>query len=315
MKPVIAFFRLIRWLNLLYIALTQYLVQYTVIKPILAQAGVSPTLDDFHFFLLVLSTILVASAGYVINDYFDVKIDEVNKPRRIFIDRTIHHRTAILFHQFFTGAGVLLAFYVAWGAGNLKLGFIHAIVAAFLWFYSTEYKRRMWLGNIIVAFLSAFVILLVVLYEKQLFEPVNEAVVRAASTILIILLFYFGFAFLLSLARELTKDIQDIEGDRLYGCRTVPIVIGVQRTKWMVHALLAGVMGLLIYIQVIQFFGRDFISLYMIFTTLEFPMLITFYLLYKANASKEFSLVSTLIKIVMFMGILSMLYFYLLMEK
>ena len=315
MKPVIAFFRLIRWLNLLYIALTQYLVQYTVIKPILAQAGVKPTLDDLHFFLLVLSTILVASAGYVINDYFDVKIDEVNKPRRIFIDRTIHHRTAILFHQFFTGAGVLLAFYVAWYARNLKLGFIHAIVAAFLWFYSTEYKRRMWLGNIIVAFLSAFVILLVVLYEKHLFEPENAAVVRAASSILIILIFYFGFAFLLSLARELTKDMQDIEGDRQYFCYTVPIVIGIQKTKWIVYVLLACVMGLLIYIQVLQFFGHDYISLYMLFTTLEFPMLITFYLLYKANGSKEFSMVSSLIKIVMFMGILSMLYFYFLMKK
>ncbi len=173
----------------------------------------------------------------------------------------------------------------------------------------------MWLGNITVAFLSAFVILIVVLYEKQLFEPANVAILRAASSVLILLSFYFAFAFLLSLARELTKDMQDIEGDRLYGCRTVPIVMGIEKTKWIVYVLLACVMGLLIYIQVIQYSGHDYISLYTLFTTLEFPLLCTFYLLYRANSSKEFSLVSALIKIVMFMGILSLLYFSFLMKK
>jgi len=312
---LISFLRLIRWLNLLYIALTQYLVQYTVVKPILAQAGMSTTLDDLHFFLLVLSTMFVAAAGYVINDYFDVKMDEVNKPQRIFIDRTIHHRTAILLHQFLTGAGVLLAFYVAWKAGNLKLGFIHVIVAGFLWFYSTGYKRRVLIGNIIVAFLSGLVILIVGLYEKHLFEPANIAVVHAAYSIFIILFFYFMFAFLLSFARELSKDMEDMEGDRLYGCRTIPIVIGVQRTKWIVYALLVSVLSLMSYIQALQFNGRDFISVYTIFTTLEFPMLITFYLLYQSKGSKDFSLVSSMIKIVMFMGILSMLYFYFLTNR
>src|SRR5437868_93848 len=168
MKSLIAFLRLIRWLNLFYIALTQYLVQYTVIKPALTKwSRWNTTLDDVHFFLLVLSTILIAAAGYIINDYFDVKMDEVNKPKRIFIDRTIHHRTAILLHQFLTGAGVLLAFYVAWWAGNFKLGFINVIVAAFLWFYSSGFKKRVLIGNVIVAFLSAFVIPIVVLYEKH----------------------------------------------------------------------------------------------------------------------------------------------------
>jgi|ERR1043165_605566 4-hydroxybenzoate polyprenyltransferase len=315
MKPVIAFLRLIRWLNLIYIALTQYLVQYTIIKPALTKAGWNTTLDDLHFLLLVLSTILIAAAGYIINDYFDVKMDEVNKPQRIFIDRTIHHRTAILLHQFLTGAGVLLAFYVAWWAGNFKLGLIHAIVAAFLWFYSSGFKKRVLIGNVIVAFLSAFVILIVVLYEKHLFEPAGPGTVDAEIFIFIMAFFYFLFAFLLSLARELSKDMEDMEGDRIYGCRTVPIVIGVDKTKWILYGLLAIVLSLMIFIQALQFRGRDFISVYTIFTTLEFPTLITFYLLYKSKVSKEFSAVSSLIKIVMFMGILSMLYFYFLTNR
>src|SRR5262245_49502930 len=227
MTNLLSFLRLIRSANLFFIALTLYLVQYTIIKPFLAQAGLTPTLSDLNFFLLVFATLLVAAAGYIINDYFDVEIDEINKPRKIFIDRTIHHRSAILLHQFLTGLGVLLALYVAWRAGNFKLGFIHAIIAAFLWFYSTGYKKRLLIGNIVIAFLSCLVILIVGLYEKQLFELKNVAELQAEYSIFVLLFYYFLFAFLLSLARELVKDAEDIEGDRRFGCRTLPIVIGV----------------------------------------------------------------------------------------
>ncbi len=310
MKALVSFLRLIRWINLLYIALTQYLVQYTLIKPILAQAGKTTTLGDLHFLLLVISTVLVAAGGYVINDYFDVKMDEVNKPRRIFIDRTIHHRSAILLHQVLTAAGVSLAFYVAWQAANFKLAFLHMIIAAFLWFYSTGYKRQVLLGNIIIAFLSGIVILLPGLYERNLFIPQNAASVHAAYSIFIILFFYFVFAFILSLARELSKDIQDMEGDRLHGCRTLPIVAGINKSRWIIAGYLSIVLILLTYIQVLQIGGHDMISAYTIFSTLQFPVLITFYLLYIARVSSQFSMVSSLIKITMLMGILSMLYFY-----
>ncbi|MFI5134348.1 MAG: geranylgeranylglycerol-phosphate geranylgeranyltransferase [Chitinophagales bacterium] len=315
MKSVIAFLRLIRAVNLLFIVLTQYLVQYAVIRPILAQAGLQPSLDDLHFSLLVIATILVAAAGYVINDYFDVKIDEVNKPRRIFIDRTIHRRSAMLLHQSLTGTGVLLAFYVAWHVGNFKLGFVHAIVAAFLWFYSTGYKRKLLIGNILVSFLTGLVILTVGLYEQNIFQPADAASQRAAYAIIVILFFYFIFSFLISLARELVKDMQDLEGDRIYQSQTVPITMGIQKTKWMVYGILAVMLAMLTYIQSIEIRGRDFISALTIFTTIEFPTFISIYLLNQSSTPKQFSSVSAVIKIVMFMGILSMLYFYLLMRK
>src|SRR4029077_17521657 len=95
----------------------------------------------------------------------------------------------------------------------------------------SSFKKRILIGNLMVAYLSAFVILLVVLYEKHLYESANIIVVHAEYSIFVILFFYFAFAFLLSLAREISKDIEDIEGDRLYGCRTLPILIGVKRTK------------------------------------------------------------------------------------
>ena len=315
MNRLISFIRLIRSVNLLYIALTQYLVQYTVIRPILSQAGVKPTLDDFHFFLLVISTLLIAAAGYVINDYFDVKIDSINKPQRIFIDRTIKRRTAMLLHQTMTGAGILIAFYVAWKSGNLKLAFIHPIVAGLLWFYSTGYKRQMLIGNVIVSFLTALVVLIVALYERQLFYPESVMVNRASYTIFIIIFFYFIFAFLISMVRELVKDMEDIEGDARYNCKTLPIVIGIQKTKVVVYAITAVIVALLIYLQVQQARGGDINSVLNLFTTLEVPLGISMYLLYKADSQKQFSLISNVIKIVMFMGILTMVYFYYLMQK
>lgn len=314
MKGIVYFLRLIRFVNLLYIALAQYLVQYTIIVPILGQAEVTPTLNDLQFFLLVLSTVLIAAGGYVINDYFDVKIDAVNKPRRVYIDRTIRRRSAMLLHQLLSAGGVLLGFYVAWEAGNVRLGFIHPIVAAILWFYSTGYKRQMLIGNVIVAFLTSLVILLVALYERHLFNPGHAGEYAAAYTIFVIVFFYFMFAFLISLVRELVKDIEDVEGDERYGCKTLPVVIGVKKTKWIIYAVSVVITGFLVYIQARQVSGGDFISVLNLFTMLELPLGITMYLLYKADSQKQYSLVSNAIKLIMLMGILTMVYFYYLMH-
>lgn len=313
MKSIFYFLRLIRIVNLLYIGLTQYLVQYTIIKPILGQAEALPTLSDFHFFLLVMSTVCIAAGGYVINDYFDVKIDAINKPKRVFIDRTIKRRSAMLMHQLLSAAGMLLGFYVAWYSGNFRLGFIHPIVAGLLWFYSTGYKRQMLVGNVIVAFLTALVVLLVALYERHLFHPENAAENAAAYTIFILVFFYFLFAFLISLVRELVKDMEDVEGDERYGCKTLPVVLGVQRTKWIVYSICFLIIGFLMYIQSRQAAGGDFISVLNLFTMLELPLGIAMYLLYKADSQKHYSMVSSVIKLVMLLGILTMVYFYYLM--
>ncbi len=313
MKGVIYFLRLIRIVNLAYIALAQYLVQYTIIAPILGQAGTYPTLGNLHFFLLVLSTIFIAAGGYVINDYFDVKIDAVNKPKRVIVDRIIKRQSAMLLHQLLSAAGMLLGFYVAWYSDNFKLGFIHPIVAGLLWFYSTGYKRQMLVGNVIVAFLTALVVLLVALYERRLFHPENQAENAAAYTIFVLVFFYFLFAFLISLIRELVKDMEDVEGDERYGCKTLPIVLGVKRTKWIVYSIAALIIGFLVFIQSRQAAGGDFISVLNLFTMLELPLGIAMYLLYKADAQKHFSMVSGTVKLVMLLGMLTMVYFYYLM--
>ena len=77
-------------------------MRYCIISPFLQINNFSLQLDNLRFFLLVLTTILIAAAGYVINDYFDVRTDRINKPDKVIIDSGIHRRSAIFLHSIFT---------------------------------------------------------------------------------------------------------------------------------------------------------------------------------------------------------------------
>ena len=315
MKSIIAFFRLIRITNLMFVALTQFLIQFAVIKPILASAGLTASLSTVDFLLLVLSTVLIAAGGYVINDYFDLKIDSFNKPKRITIGINFKSRGIILLHLGLNFLAIAIGIYVSWKAGNLKLCFINPITAGLLWFYSTGYKKQPFIGNVVVSFLTAMVVLIVVLYESQLFHPSDIYSMQAAKTIFIVTFFYFLFAFFISLMREIVKDMEDIAGDSNYGCRTLPIVIGMERSKQIVYVIGFMLMSGIAYVEYFQWLGKDFLSTFYLFVTLQAPLLVMLYFLRKANHSKQFGQVSTLIKLVMLLGILTMAYFYLLIQN
>lgn len=315
MKNIKPFLKLIRVTNLIFIALTQYLVQYALIIPILKSASAQPTLSDFNFFLLVLSTVLIAAAGYVINDYFDLKIDSFNKPRRITIGKNFKPRGAIIIHFVLNFIAVAIGIYLAYCVGNFNLAFIQPVTVGLLWFYSTGYKKQALTGNVVVSFLTALVVMLVVLFESQLFHPADVLVMQAARTIFIVTFFYFVFAFLISMIREIVKDIEDREGDENYGCRTLPIVMGLKKTKWVLYVLLfiliMGIGG----VQFYEMQGGDLISMFYILITVQAPLIAVTYFLFKAQQAKEFAFISTLVKLIMLMGILTMAYFYLLIQS
>ena len=316
MKLIIAFFRLVRSLNLFFIVLTQALFYYCVIP--FAVRNIShlsnPFLQPKLFWLLCLASLLIAAAGYIINDYFDLNIDRVNKPERLVVDTVINRRWAILWHWLLSFTGVIISFYVSWKLNNWVIGLANAGCVFVLMLYSTTFKKKILIGNFIISTLTSWVILVLFLAEWDLNIGAGGGVQSAMGKLFKFAIVYAGFAFIISMVREVVKDIEDMEGDRRYGCRTVPLVIGVQKTKWIVYGILVIVVALLAYIQGIQVKGKDFVSALTIFTTLEFPLLVTGYLLHRAQASRQFGLVSSAIKIVMLMGILSMVYFYFLMN-
>jgi 4-hydroxybenzoate polyprenyltransferase len=309
MRLLGAFLKLVRYPNLIYIFLTQYLLQYAVIIPVFARYGVRPTLSHGQFFLLVLSTVLVAAAGYIINDYFDLNIDQVNKPGRIIIDRVIHRRWAILWHTFFNVIGVALGVWVAWQIGYPWLGLTQAVCSGLLWFYSTSYKRQMLIGNVVISLLTALTVLVVGFYEPKLYREINTVNAPAVYQLLRIILLYAAFAFLLSLIREIVKDLEDIKGDAYLGCRTMPIVYGINASKDIASVLCGAMLVMILIVQIaIIPLGWYWVAGYLL-VAVQAPVIWVIRRLRHAVSSEDFHRGSHLIKWIMLTGILSMLFF------
>lgn len=311
MNKVAGFFKLIRWPNLVFIALTQILFFFCVIEPVLYG-------DIFHierelkelFFILTVSSVFIAAAGYAINDYFDLNIDLVNKPTRLVVDKAISRRWAIFLHLLFSFAGVLMGFYIGLQNGNWILGFANTGVVFLLWFYSTTFKKKLLSGNIIISFLTAwvvFVVYLLTVHQKvDLLHLVNPG---SQQKLLRLALLYSSFAFIITLIREVVKDIEDMEGDARYGCRTMPIAWGVEFSKvfatiWMVILLVLLLIVLLYILQFRMWLGAAY-NLVLIIA----PTAYCLYLLFNAKQTKDYAALSKWIKAVMFTGILSMVFF------
>lgn len=318
MQAFIAFLRLIRWPNLLYIALTQYLLRYGVLFPVYTHQSINQPFSLTHgeFGLLVLSTILIAAAGYIINDYFDVKADEINKPNRIFIDRYIDRRTAILWHSFFNIAGIGIGFYLGWKVGFIWLGFIHVFTGALLWYYSTHLKKIALLGNLSIAFLSALVVLIVLFFETSFSGEFYMSYPEIQNELWGIFKGYFAFAFLLSLLREVVKDMEDMEGDLSVKNKTLPILAGIKKTKYFCSALIVVILGLLswyLYNQAGIYAAKNeswiwIKSIRYLIISVGLPLLFCLVFLYRADRSSQYKMVSNLIKLVMLAGILYLLF-------
>jgi len=305
-----AFFRLIRWPNLVFIVLTQVLFYYCILLPDFNGRYISfeNTLRPAWFYLLSLSSVLIAAAGYIINDYFDLNIDRVNKPDRLVVDKIIKRRWTILWHWILSGLGVLIGAYVSLKVHNpfVALGNFGCVIL--LWFYSTTFKRRLLIGNVLISLMTAWVILVLYVAEFKLAVFRDPVYHHTLARLFKFASLYGGFAFIISLIREVVKDIEDMDGDARYGCRTMPIVWGVNAAKVFAATWLVVLIGSL---AVIQFYvlqnGWWIILPYCAFLIIV-PLIWILRKLYKAGTQAEYHLLSGYIKAVMLAGILSMVF-------
>jgi len=304
---MLSFIKLIRVPNLIIIILTQYLTRFCILQPLLKSQGISLQFSELDFFLLVLSTILIAGAGYIINDYFDLKIDNINKTEKIIIGRKISIKNSIILYVLMNVIAIGVGFYISQKVGNIKYVLIFVFIGFILLFYSAKYKNKFLSGNLIVSFLSAFVIIIVWIYEILALGK-NQISIASQWEIMKLLVFgYSIFAFLVSLAREIIKDIQDVEGDRTFGCRTIPVVIGMKNSKLIVVGITIFTMLILAYGQYLFYiYENNFICFYFILVQSLFIYLI--YTIIKANEIKDFYFTGNLSKLIMLAGILSMLF-------
>ncbi len=284
------FLRLIRFNNLIIISLTQLFAYYFLSPSISFRDVISP-----QFIVLLTSTFLVAAAGYIINDYMDVMLDLVNKPEKVIVGKTISRRWAMFLHFGLN----LIALVLALQLGNtIALGVF--LSSLFLWIYSQLLKKNYLIGNLMVAMLSSFALLIIYVFDHRVM--INGIWVYAA------------FAFLTTLVREIIKDTEDMRGDAKFKCKTLPIVLGVRKTKEIITWLQVILVGLtLVYCSffgVLSYSSNKVFGIFVMYMLLAVvvPMFTCIWLIRIADVKDDFSRLSLIAKIVMILGILSMVF-------
>lgn len=309
MKTIAAFFRLIRWPNLFFIALTQSLFYFCVYLSLLPVKPASHLL----FYLLCIASLLIAAAGYIINDYFDMHIDAINKPAKVVVDKLVKRRWAIIWHLVFSFAGILISVYLSYKLNTWIIAIANLGCVVLLWFYSTSFKKKLLSGNIIIAALTAWVIVVVYFFVGAglpgMAAWLNSNFNFDVKKFYKLTILYASFAFVVSLIREVIKDLEDMDGDAKYDCKTMPVVWGVPPSKVFVAVWLVVCIASLTVLQLYAWqLGWWMVVLYSVLLII-LPLLYILKRLYPALSNADYHKLSIAIKAVMFFGILSMIFF------
>ena len=290
--------KLIRYQNLLMLAFMQLVFRYAFFKI----QDIPLALADWQYGLLVLSTVLIAAGGYVINNILDQKTDAINKPNNVIIGKNISETNAYTLYMALTVAGVAIGFYLSNVILKPSFAAVFILIAATLYLYATSLKQILIVGNTIVAILLSCSVIIIGIFD--LLPAIDAGNQQQMRIVFSILLDYAIFTFFINILREIIKDIEDVDGDYNQGIRTLPIVIGKSRTAKIVFGLsFVPILFLLYYI--------NSYLLNLIYTTiylLLFVMGPLFYFTVKvwsAKSKKEFHTLSLLLKWIMFFGILS----------
>jgi len=308
--------KLIRSANLLIIFLTQFFAWACVILPMQEFDEVPFLLNFRNFFTLSISTILIAAAGYIINDYFDIRIDNINRPEKLVLEKKIPRRLGIIMHAVLNIIGLFLAGVLAWKSGHPGFVAIQLGSVLMLWFYSTHFKRKFMIGNVFVSLLTGFTIIVLILYEPALHyylkQPpfLKHLAVGVLPNPVWILGMYCYFAFVLTWMREIVKDMEDYKGDMAEGCVTMPIKWGFRKTIIFTQALGILVIGPLLIVGVRLLNAGDILLGLYSLLGLVFPLTYWHFYLQKKITTKHFGKASRWLKIIMVLGIGSLIIYY-----
>ena len=302
--------RLVRWSNLLFLAALVWLMEKWVAVPILDQLAFGEQLPGSILLLIMLATVFIAAGGYVINDYFDVKIDRINRPDELIVTRSISKPAAMHLSLSLSGIGIVCGIVAAVLLRSLTIGILFIIVPGLLWFYSSSYKRLFLIGNLIIALLAALTPMLVALANVAILQ-LRYATILPYTTLQHDLYAWLGgfalFAFLLTWIREIVKDMQDQMGDRELECHSMPVVWGDLWTKIFVTALIVLTIAIIghLWYHVLPFPIRwTSLSTRYIAFGIIIPLLGAIGLLWAAKIPSDYKTCQQLIKFTMLLGML-----------
>jgi len=296
---------LIRYKNLFMIAFIQCVIKYVFFDlPQFKSANLTTALDTTSFTCLVLATVFIAAAGYIINDIYDIEADTINKPNKVIVGKRISEDLANNLFIGFTVAGIALGIYATWQIDKNSYATIFLLVSALLYWYATSLKQSILVGNIVVSLLVALSILIVGVFE---ITPMITPDSREAYLFMFkFLVDYAIFAFLINLVRELVKDLEDIDGDYKAGYNTLPIAIGRDRASKVAFGFCVLTIMAVVYYVITYLFENQILLLYFIFLIVG-PLSYCAIKLLSAKTKSHFKQLSLILKITMFLGICSMI--------
>ena len=291
MKKSLLYLHMVRWRNLLLLVFSQLLFKYQVFPFFHSKSSLS----NLEFSILILSVVSIAAGGYIINDVFDLNCDKINKPNKIYIPIFLSVELAKRYYMILSiigfTAGVILCLILK---KPIHI-FTYSTVVLLLFIYSYRLKGTPLLGNIVTSMLVSFNLILLLLLDSKINET-NEGVRLT--------LLFSIFAFIINLLREIIKDIEDLNGDYNYGLKTIPILIGTERTIRLVLLLSTIPLYLLINFGVMELIHYHIIIKIIYWVFVVFPFILFIYKTYNAKVKKQFAFISKLLKLVLTLGLL-----------
>ena len=302
--------RLVRWSNLLFLAALIWLMEKWVATPILVKAAFGEQIPGYMLLLIILATVLIAAGGYVINDYFDVKIDRINRPDEVIVTRSLSKPAAMRLSMTLSGIGIACGITVAILLRSLTIGILFVLIPGLLWFYSSSYKRLFMIGNLIIALLAAVTPMVVALTNVAILQLRYETILPY-TTLPHDLYAWLGgfalFAFLLTWIREIIKDLQDQMGDRELECHSMPVVWGETGTKAFVTALIVLTLAIIghLWWHILPFpTAWTSLSTRYIALGIVTPLLCSIWLLWAAKIPSDYKTCQQVVKFTMLIGML-----------
>ena len=324
------FLKLIRYKELIFIALLQYSIQYFVLGGWLAVFKVPLAASPLLFALMVFSTLCIAAAGFAANDYFDTRIDELNRPDKVIVGKAISRERTMLIVQMLSALGIAGGLLVAYLIGNLTLAFIFVMIPGLLWFHASSYKRQFLLGNFLAAFMAALVPIAVMIFNHQLLSnqfaemDILDKLFIGSKTFFPTLygwtcafsLFFAEMTFLETFA----KDMWNEYGNREFESRTLPVVWGQKKAKIAFVVFTFALAALLAHIWYYYYFKDSYfestslITRYLLFGVL-LPFVFLIYLVLRIKKPSDCELVVVFCRFMMLIGLIFTLILYFVLSK
>lgn len=302
--------QLVRWSNLFFLGALIYVMEKWVVVPILDDVAFGEQLPWYILLLIAAATILIAAGGYVINDYFDIKIDRINRPNQLIVTQYISKENAMRLSICLSGVGMVCGLVAAWLLRSSTIAILFAIIPGLLWFYSSSYKRLLIVGNVTIALLSALSPMMIAIANVAQLQLKYSTILPYTTLEHDIYAWVGGFslfAFLLTWIREIVKDLQDQMGDRELECHSMPIVWGNIVTKIVVTALIVLTTVLIgwFWYSLLPFdhSWKSFSTRYIVLAII-IPLWGALWLLWAAKIPSDYRTCQQVLKLTMFLGML-----------